>query len=177
MFDMVLNTPLRLCKILKSIWNVWIPKCWRKLFISSMWILQRISLHRDIPRYQKQLFAQVLPNSRSKKFCKIHRNATCNFTEKETSTYIFPVNFAKFFRSTLIMKNLLQTGFDRRIIRKMKNRHSYCNKEISWSRHLFQRTDVERESVNLRTINWKLTLNLIVNFQLLHRYFCSKVCY
>ena len=25
-FKMVLNTPLRLCKILKSIWNKWIPK-------------------------------------------------------------------------------------------------------------------------------------------------------
>ena len=69
---MVLNTPLRLSKILKSIWNVWIPKFWRKLCISSMLILQRISLRRDIPRYR---FAHVLVNSRSKKFCKIHRNA------------------------------------------------------------------------------------------------------
>ena len=40
-----------------------------------MWTLQRIFLRNDIPRYQKQQFAHVLVNSRSLKFCKIHRNA------------------------------------------------------------------------------------------------------
>ena len=33
------------------------------------------------------------------------------------------------------MKNLLQTGFDRRILQKMTNRPSYYNKETSRSRH------------------------------------------
>ena len=84
------------------------------------------------------------------------------FTEKETSAHIFSVNFEKFFRSTFIMKNFLQTGFDRKILRKMKNEHSCYNEVISQRWQLFQRTDVVRESVNLRTIGWKLTLNLII---------------
>ena len=92
------------------------------------------------------------------------QSVACNFIEKETLAHIFSVNFANFFRSTFIMKNLLQTGFDRRILRKMTNRHSYYNKEISWSRQLFQRVDILRESVDLRTIDWKLTLNLTVIF-------------
>ena len=62
------------------------------------------------------------------------------------------------------MKNLLQTSFDGRILRKMTNPYSYCNKEISWSRYLFQRTDIVTERLNLRIINRKLTLNLTVIF-------------
>ena len=62
------------------------------------------------------------------------------------------------------MEKLLQTGFDRRILRKMANRHSYYTKETLWSRQLFHRTDIVRESVNLRTIDRKLTLNLKVIF-------------
>ena len=46
----------------------------------------------------------------------------------------------------------------------MENRHSYYNKDISRSRPLFQKTDIARESVYLRTIDRKLTLNLIVIF-------------
>ena len=60
------------------------------------------------------------------------------------------------------MKNLLQTCFERRTLLKMANRHSYYNKKISWSRHFFQKTDIMWESVYLRTIDRKLTLNLIV---------------
>ena len=51
------------------------------------------------------------------------------------------------------MKNFQQTGFARRILRKMTNRHSYYNKEIPWIRQLFQTKDIARESVNLRTID------------------------
>ena len=46
----------------------------------------------------------------------------------------------------------------------MENRHCYYNKDISRSRPLFQKTDIARESVYLRTIDRKLTLNLIVIF-------------
>ena len=46
----------------------------------------------------------------------------------------------------------------------MANRSTYYNKEISWSRQLFQKTDIARESVYLTTIDKRLTLNLIVVF-------------
>ena len=61
------------------------------------------------------------------------------------------------------MENLFQTGFERRVLQKMANRHS-CYKEKSWSRQLFQRTGIVREGVYLRTIDRKLTMNLIVIF-------------
>ena len=60
------------------------------------------------------------------------------------------------------MENLLRTGFERRILWKMKNQHSYYDKDISRSPQLFQKTDIARETVYLRTIYRKLTLNLIV---------------
>ena len=87
------------------------------------------------------------------------QSATYNFTEKQTSAYMFSVNFAKFFRSIFVMTSLLQTGFNWGILWKTTNRHSYYNKEIAWSRQLFQRIDIVRESVNLRTIDRKLILN------------------
>ena len=62
------------------------------------------------------------------------------------------------------MENVLQTGFERRILWKMENGHSYYNKDISWSRQLFQKTDIVRKGVYLRTIDRTLTLNLIVIF-------------
>ena len=62
------------------------------------------------------------------------------------------------------MKNLLRTGFERRILWKMSNRHAYYNKGISWSRQLFPKTGIARESVRLRTLDRKLTLNLVVIF-------------
>ena len=46
----------------------------------------------------------------------------------------------------------------------MVNRHSFYNKKISRSRQLFQKTDMAREVAYLRTIDRKLTLNLIVTF-------------
>ena len=45
MFDMVLNTPLRLHRILKSIQNKWIPKCWKNLHSFNG------DLAKDIPVY------------------------------------------------------------------------------------------------------------------------------
>ena len=40
------------------------------------------------------------------------------------------------------MENLLRTGFERGILRKIGNRHSYYHKEISWSRQFFQEKKV-----------------------------------
>ena len=171
---MVLNTSLRLCKILKSIQNEWISKYWRKLHFFNVDLAGDISLRMDTPRYQKQQFAHILLHSRSKKFSKIHRNAPGpesllylqppTSLEKRRRDIYLSVSFVKFFRDTLITENLLQTGFESRILRKMVNRHSYYNKKISWSRQLFQKTDIARNSVYLRTIDRKLTLNLIIIF-------------
>ena len=47
----------------------------------------------------------------------------------------------------------------------MVSRHTYYDKEILWSRELFPKTDLARESVYLTTIDKKLTLNLIVIFK------------
>ena len=62
------------------------------------------------------------------------------------------------------MENLLRTGFERATFWKMANRNTYYNKETLWSPQLFQKTDIARESVYLRTIDRKLTLNLIAIF-------------
>ena len=64
------------------------------------------------------------------------------------------------------MENLLRTSFERRILWKMGNQHSYYNKDISRSLQFFQKTDIVRENVSLRAIDRKLTLNLIVIFNL-----------
>ena len=80
--------------------------------------------------------------------------------------------------------------FQFRILSKMENRHSYYNKDISRSRSLFQKTDIARENLYLRTIDRKLTLNLIVifnsfadiSFQYVAKIFCisyyfqEKIC-
>ena len=58
----------------------------------------------------------------------------------------------------------MRTDFERKILRKMTNLCSYYNKEISGSGQLFQKTDIAKESVYFRTIQWKLTLKLIVIF-------------
>ena len=46
----------------------------------------------------------------------------------------------------------------------MESGHTYYNKEISRSRQLFQEANIARERVYLKTIDRKLTLNLIVIF-------------
>ena len=115
---MVLNTPLR-CKTLKLIWNEWVPKCWT---------LQEIPLFRDISRYQKQQFLDVLINSRSWILRKIHCNTpalepffnlqpTTLLKKRRRHTY-FSVNFVKYFGSNFITENLLRTVFEKRILRK-----------------------------------------------------------
>ena len=100
--------------------------------------------------------------------------ATFNFIGKETSTYIDFCEFCKKFQEHVYYRKPPANWFWFRILLKMENRHSYYNKDISRSRPLFQKTDIARESVYLRTIDRKLTLNF--NFQLFRRYFMSKVC-
>ena len=92
--------------------------------------------------------------------------STCNLYlhQKRRQHIYISVSFAKFFRNTFIMENLLWTGFERKTLWKMENQHSYYNKDISWSPMLFQKTDIVREDVSLRAIDRKLTLNLIVIF-------------
>ena len=90
--------------------------------------------------------------------------ATFNFIAKETSTYIYFCEFCKDFQEHVYYRKPPANWFWFRILLKMENRHSYYNKDISRSRPLFQKTDIARESVYLRTIDRKLTLNLIVIF-------------
>ena len=135
MFGMVLNTPLGLCKTLKLIWNEWVPKSWRKLCISSIWILQEIP-YVGIPKISeatvckcstKQSFLKI-----TQKFTVMHLHRSLFFDlqpatllkKRRRHTY-FSVNFAKLFRNNFITEKLLRIGFERRILRRMANRHSY----------------------------------------------------
>ena len=85
------------------------------------------------------------------KSSKTHRNAPAPeslfnlqpSTSSEKTPAKTSVSFAKFFRNTFIMENLLRPGFERRILWKM---------------------DIVRENVSWRAIDRKLTLNLIVIF-------------
>ena len=92
----------------------------------------------------------------------------------------------QFFRKTFTIENLLRTGFKRRILWKTENRHSYYNKDISWCRQHFQKTDIARESVYLRNIDRRLTLNLTVIFnssadisflKCVTKIFCISCCF
>ena len=75
--------------------------------------------------------------------------------------FFFSGNFTDLLRNNFLTENLLRTSFQREILRKMANRHSYY-KEISQSRELFQITYLEEKKVYLRTIDRKLTLNLVI---------------
>ena len=70
----------------------------------------------------------------------------------------FSVNFTIFYRNTFIMEHQLCTGFGRRILRKIRNRHSYCSQRISRSQQLSQKGDITKGSEYLRNIYRKLTL-------------------
>ena len=102
----------------------------RTAFLQCEPTLNRIFLRMDIQDYQKQQFAHVLLRSRSQKFSKIHQNAFAPESLFNLQPHNFIGSFAKCFRNTFIMENLLRTDFKRRILRKMVNRHSYYNREI-----------------------------------------------
>ena len=112
-----------------------------------------------------QLFLKMLQNSQECTCTRVSfQPATFNFIGKETSTYIDFCEFCKNFQEHVYYRKPPANWFWFRILLKMENRHSYYNKDISRSRPLFQKTDIARESVYLRTIDRKLTLNLIVIF-------------
>ena len=112
-FDIVLNTPLRLC--------------WRKLCITPIWTLQKILLHRDITRYQKQHFVHVLLTSHSQKLRKIHRNApapesffnlqSATLLKKKTPSYIF---FRDFLETTLLRRTSCKLGLKGEVYEKWR---------------------------------------------------------
>ena len=71
------------------------------------------------------------------------------------------------------MENLLQTGFERNILWKMANRHTY---DIVKSTTTSKTGHYEGKCI-LENHLQKVGIELNSNFQLFHRYFFSKVCY
>ena len=123
-----------------------------------------------------QSFLKIQQNSQKCTYTRVSfQPETFNFIGTETSTYINFCEFCKNFQEHVYYRRPPANWFWFRILLKMENRHSYYNKDISRSRPLFQKTDIARESVYLRTIDRMLTLNF--KFQLFRRYFMSKVCY
>ena len=103
------------------------------------------------------------------------QSATDNFIEKETSH----INFLWILRNILGAPLLWKTSCKLVLTEKFyeKWRNSYYNKQISWSWQLFQRTDIVRESVNLRTTYRNLALNLTVVFNSFTDISFLKKCY
>ena len=64
--------------------------------------------------------------------------------KKRLRHIFFPVNFEDYYKNIFFMKYLLETASERRVLRKLANRHLYY-KEISWNLKLFQGADVARE--------------------------------
>ena len=107
-----------------------------------------------------QSFLKIQQNSQKCTCTRVSfQPAIFNFIRKETSTYIDFCEFCKIFQEHVYYRKPPGNWFWFRILRKMENRHSYYDKDISRTRLLFQKTDISRESVYLRTIDRKLTLN------------------
>ena len=112
-----------------------------------------------------QSFLKIQQNSQKCTYTGVSfQPATFNFIGKETLTYIYFSEFCKIIYEHVYCRKSPANWFQFRILSKMENRHSYYNKDISRSRSLFQKTDIARENLYLRTIDRKLTLNLIVIF-------------
>ena len=107
----------------------------------------------------------------------LHRSlfSTCNLQLHRKGDVDIYVDFCKNFQEHVCYRKPPANWFWFRILLKMENRHSHYDKDISRSRPLFQKTDIAREKVYLRTIDRMLTLNF--NYQLFRRYFMPKVCY
>ena len=126
-----------------------------------------VGISQDITSSSSHLFFYIVFLKNSAKFTGTHLSlfSTCNLQshwETDAGIYSFLWVLWKFFRNTLIMENLLRNVFERRTVRKMANRHSYYDKNISWSRQLFQKTDMARQIAYLTTIDRKLTMTLTV---------------
>ena len=104
----------------------------------------------------KQLFLNISQNSQENTCTGISFQAT--LLKRRHRHRYFSVNFTIFYRNTFIMEHQLCTGFGRRILRKIRNRHSYSSKRISRSQQLSQRADITKGSEYLRSIYRKLTL-------------------
>ena len=125
MFDMVLNTPLRLWKTLKSIWNKWIPKCWKKLCILQCEPCRGYpyeGISKDIRSGTwRQSFVKISQNSQECIWARVSfQPTTFNFIEKETPAYIAPVSFTKFFRNTFIMETSCELNLKREFYKKWR---------------------------------------------------------
>ena len=73
--------------------------------------------------------------------------------KRRRHTYFF-VNFANFFTSNFVTEKLLRIGFERRILQKRANRHSYYKES-------FQKTEIVREKVYWKTTDRKLIVTVI----------------
>ena len=146
--------------------------------------LARNTLRRDTQDIRSNSLQMFYQTALLKNYAKIYSNAsapeaffqlaTCNFTEKETSAYIFFREFCKIFRKNFITEKLLRIGFESRILWKMANRHSY-DKEISLkSTALSKNADCKGKGIFEN--HWS-NVDSNSNFQLLHRYFFSKGFY
>ena len=112
--DMVLNIPLSLCKTLKLIWNEWVPMLEKTVHFFNI-DLAEDTLHRDIPRYQKQEFAHVLLIVVLRNYAKftvmhLHRSlfSTCNlqlYWKRDVGIHIFRLILQNFSGTTLLRKN------------------------------------------------------------------------
>ena len=124
-------------------------KPWRRY--SYVWISKIIRSSSSHMYY----YLVVLKNLAKFTGTHLHRGffSTCNLQlhrKRDAGTQL-SVSFAKFFRNTFIMENLLRTDFEQRILRKMVNRHSQYNKKyIMQSTAFLKKTDTARESVYLR---------------------------
>ena len=113
----------------------------------------------------KQLFLKILQNSQENTCTRIFFQPTiCNFIEKETPAYIFFCEFYDFFQERLYYGTRPVYWFQKENFTKNRKRHSYYSKGISRSQQFSQKADIAKESVYLRNIYQKLTLNLILIF-------------
>ena len=88
---------------------------------------------RDIPSIRSNslhMFCWIVVLKNYAKFTVMHRWLFFNLqpatlSKKRRRHTYFSVNFASFFTSNLVTEKLLRIGFDRRILQKMANRHSY----------------------------------------------------
>ena len=69
--------------------------------------------------------------------------------KKRLRHIFFPVNFEDYYKNIFFMKYLLETASERRVLRKLANRHLYY-KEISWNLKLFQGADVAKGRESLQ---------------------------
>ena len=111
---MVLNTSLRLCKILKSIQNEWIPKYWRKLHFFNVDLAGDISLRmdtQDIRSSSSHIYYCIVVLKSSAKFTGTHRDrslfSTCNLQlhwKRDAGIYIFLLVLWNFLGTRLLQK-------------------------------------------------------------------------